>query len=280
MIPIDFSYHKPASITEAVETFRQLQQEGKKPLYFNGGTEIITMLRIHAFYTDTKAVIDIKAIPECNISELAGDDFVIGASIPLAQLEATRTFPLLGKVSSRIADHTSRGKITLGGNICGKIKYKEAVLPLLLTDSELVIAGDSGQRQVSIHDVFEQQMKLDPGEFIVQIRIPKHFLDVPFTSKKQTKIDRISYSLLTVSAIKTADKMRFAFSGLCAFPFRSEEMETILNQQDLAIDDRISQAIDQLPAPILNDVQGSSTYRTFVLGHTLEETILELEGGN
>ena len=278
MIPINFEYHRPTSITEAVETFQQLQLDGKGPLYFNGGTEIITLLRVNQFYTNTRAVIDIKAIPECCYTGFEDDHYIIGASIPLAQIETMGTFPLLGKNCSRIADHTSRMKITLGGNICGKIKYREAVLPLLLTDSELTIAGPSGQRHVPIHQVFDQHMNLEQGEFIVQIRIPKLFLDVPFTSKKQTKIDRISYSLLTVSAIKTEQQIRFAFSGLCNFPFRSQEMEKALNQCQLSMEERITEAIALLPSPILNDLHGSAAYRTFVLRNTLEETIAELEG--
>ncbi|MDY0395053.1 FAD binding domain-containing protein [Virgibacillus halophilus] len=110
-----FEYYRAHTISEAIEMFAMLESEGKSPLFFNGGTEIITMRRINVRYTDARAVIDIKGIPECAYTGFQRDRFVIGASVSLARLEETIAFPLLAKNSSRIADHTSREKITIGG---------------------------------------------------------------------------------------------------------------------------------------------------------------------
>lgn len=260
--------------------FAKLRDEGKEPIFYNGGTEIITLMRINTFYTKVKAVIDIKEIPECTYTGFQDDRFVIGASIPLAQIEEMSEFPLLGKVSSRIADHTSREKITIGGNICGNIKYKEAVLPLLLTDCDVVVADESGINEQPIRELFKQRMNLNPGSFIVQVLVKRELLDKPFISKKMTKIDRIGYPLLTVSALKVENKMRFAFSGLCEFPFRSSRVEDALNNQEESIEERITTAINLLPASILDDADGSSAYREFVLRNVLEESIVELKGGS
>ncbi|MDW0116061.1 FAD binding domain-containing protein [Sporosarcina thermotolerans] len=277
MIPFNFEYHKPSSISKAVKIYRKLYTEGKKPLFYNGGTEIITMSRINGI--ETKAVIDIKEIKECNEYVFRNNQLVLGSSLPLAKIEEMNDFPLLSKNCSRIADHTARVKITLGGNISGHIKYKEAVLPLLLTDSDLlVVGGEYGQRQVSIHEAFNRKINLMPGEFIAQILVSENYLKLPFVSKKETRIDRISYPLLTVSAIKIEDQIRIAISGLCDFPFRSTNFERELNRKELPIEERIMRAIKNIPAPILNDLHGSADYRQFVLYNTLEETILELKG--
>ena len=55
-----------------------------------------------------------------------------------------------------MADHTARGKITLGGNICAQIFYREAVLPFLLADSEVIIAGPKGMKVAAINQVFDE----------------------------------------------------------------------------------------------------------------------------
>ncbi|MEW9676243.1 FAD binding domain-containing protein [Lentibacillus sp. L22] len=278
MIAVDFEYYQAFSITEAVGMFQRLRNEGKSPIFFNGGTEIITMMRMNKDYMDTRAVIDLKTIPECSVLEFQDDHLVIGSAIPLAQLEELRIFPLLRKNCSRIADHTSREKITIGGNICGNIKYKEAILPLLLTDCDLVVAGKSGVKQIPINQTFDQQVNLDPGSFIVQILVDKQWIDLPFVSKKMTRIGRIGYPLFTVSGIQKEGQVRFAFSGLCEFPFRSSDVEETLNRSDQSLEKRITEAISQLPAPLLDDIYGSAAYRAFVLRHVLEESLLELKG--
>ena len=45
MISFDFEYYRPDDIKEAAEVYAQLQKDGKNPLYFSGGTEVITMAR-------------------------------------------------------------------------------------------------------------------------------------------------------------------------------------------------------------------------------------------
>lgn len=63
MVPFDFAYYRPQSIAEATALFAALERDGKRPLYYGGGTEIITLSRLNL--VRTAAVIDIKSIPEC-----------------------------------------------------------------------------------------------------------------------------------------------------------------------------------------------------------------------
>lgn len=277
LITNNFEYHQPFTAAKAIELFQQLDKEGKSPVYFNGGTEIITMLRINAFYNNTQAVINIRNIPECNAIGFQGDHFIIGGSITLAHLEEREEFPLLRKNCGRIADHTSREKITIAGNICGSIMYKEAILPLLLTDATLLIMSELGIREVPIHEIFDNKINLDHGTFIVQIAIKKSYLNLQFVSKKITKIGRIGYPVLTVNGLQTEEKVRFAFSGLCAFPFRSYAIEKILNSVADSFEEKLSAVIKALPAPILDDAHGSSAYREFVLRYLLEESLTKLK---
>ena len=276
MIPFDFEYYRPDSFQEAVGMYRKLQADGKKPLYFCGGTEIITMARLNQLYT--QAVIDIKKIPECGVFEADSDRLVIGSSITLARLEEERAFPLLSRVCNRIADHTSRCKITLGGNLCGKIMYRETVLPLLLADSEIVIAGESGLRKASIHECFEKQMNLGSGEFIVQIMTLKRYTELPYVTEKKTKIDRIDYPLVTTAALKDGSSLRIAFSGICEFPFRSPAIEKTLNDRNMDAPNKVASAISLLPDRVVDDIYGSSEYRKFVFANLLNDVMETFEG--
>src|SRR4051794_17363318 len=122
MLPFDFEYYRPETLNEAVDLYRSLDQQGKQPMFFSGGTELITLGRIDLAYTE--AVIDIKGIAECNIMQINDDHLFLGSTLTLTQIEEANRFPLLTKTASEVADHTARGKITLGGNICAQIYYR------------------------------------------------------------------------------------------------------------------------------------------------------------
>jgi CO/xanthine dehydrogenase FAD-binding subunit len=276
MLPFDFEYFKPETLEKAVDLYHSLKQQGKQPMYILGGTELITLGRINLVYTD--AVIDLKEIAECKAMEFRGDFLVLGSALTLTQIEEANPFPLLTKTSSEIADHTARGKITLGGNICAQIYYREAVLPFLLADSQIVIVGAEGIRVVPINEIFQEQLKLMPGEFLVQMATEKRFISAPHFAVKRRQQWDIGYPLITLAALKIEEKVRVAISGLCPFPFRSIEVEAALNVRDQSMGERIARAIQVLPDPILDDVEGSADYRLFVLQNLLIDCLTVLEG--
>lgn len=269
-------YYKPGSLTETIELFYKLSYENKQPMFYSGGTEIITLRRLNLIHPG--AVIDIKGIPECNIYELNDEFLISGSAIPLTLLEEINYFPLLTKAAKGVADHTARNKITLGGNICGQIFYREAVLPFLLSDSYIITAGFDGIKTVPIQTVFNQKMNLNQGQFLIQFLTEKRFLNMPHYVIKKRQQWETGYPLITFAAMKADDEIRIAFSGLCPFPFRSTEVEKVLNNRQLSYDERINQAILHLPNPILDDVEGSKEYRMFVFKNTLMDILIELEG--
>lgn len=276
MIPFNFDYYRPDTIEESVQIYKELESQGKDPLYYGGGSEIISMARVHNIYT--KAVIDLKAIPECNVLEFRSDMLVIGSSVTLSRISESKLFPLLGKAAGRIADHTMQCKITLGGNIGGTIIYREAVLPLLLSDSYALVASGDSLKQIPIHEIFNERLQLLKGEFIVQFVIGKEYTSLPYVHVKKTKNEKIDYPLISIAALKKDDRVRLAMSGVCSFPFRSAQVEECLNDRSIPWESRAVNVLGALPAPILNDVSGKDNYRKFILKNALINTLETLEG--
>jgi CO/xanthine dehydrogenase FAD-binding subunit len=276
MIPYNFEYYQPASVYEAVNLYQTLDAQKKQPLYFSGGTEIITMGRVNHLYTG--AVIDLKRIPECRIMAGRERNLILGSALSLSELYDSRVFPLLGETGAGVADRTSRNKITFGGNICGRLIFREVVLPLLLTDSDVVVAGPAGMKQAPILRLFDRNLKLQRGEFLVQSVTDQSYVRMPYLTIKKRKGSAIDYPLVTVAAIRTDTEIRVAFSGVCAFPFRSQAVEAVLNNRGAPLQERIDQAVRSLPAPILSDMKGSAPYRELVLKNTLEDIMKELGG--
>jgi len=270
-----FDYYKPERLLEATEYFMERKKEGGTPLYFGGGTEIITMHRLHEISLDT--AIDIKAIDAVKIHDLVEGYFAIGAAVTLTEIQTKNLFPLLTEVGKEVADRTARNKITLGGNICGTIFYREAILPLLLADSLIVTAKGRDIRMNYISSKFNQKMLLEEGEVFVQAFVEEKYIKLPFYTRKKRQQWETGYPLITAAALKIDNKIRVAFSGLCAFPFRSTEMETALNEPEMSDEQRINKAITAVPGEILDDVEGSREYRLFVLRNLLEEILLSME---
>jgi CO/xanthine dehydrogenase FAD-binding subunit len=274
MIAFDFEYYRPDSLSEAVKLYVELRRNGKQPLYYSGGTEIITMARRNDIYT--KAVIDIKGIPECNIYEIRDNQLVTGAGVTLTHASENKVIPVLSKTANFAADHTARNKITVGGNICGKIIYKEVVLGHLIADSNVIIYGEKGRRTVPINQAFNQRLQLEDGELLVQLTTDMSYSELPCICVKKTRQGKIGYPLISTAAIKKDGNIRMAFSGVCSFPFRSARMEEAINNLALPREQRIEEAVNSLPAPIFGSIQGSSEYKRFVLRNLLDDILTSL----
>lgn len=123
---------------------------------------------------------------------------------------------------------------------------------------------------------FKEKMKLNSGEFIVQFSLRKNYTNYPYAHVKKTAGEKIGYPLLTVCALRTKEGIRAAFSGLCAYPFRSIAIERIINQEHALPAEAADQCLQDLPAPIHNDITGQAGYRAFVLKETLTNILESL----
>ncbi|VEF48077.1 xanthine dehydrogenase FAD-binding subunit [Bacillus freudenreichii] len=268
MIPFDFEYYRPDSLDGAIELFHSL--DDKKTEIFCGGTEFITFARNNQLTAD--AVIDIKCIPECRVLNNGSDQVTLGTALTLNEIIESEAFPLLGETIRRIADHTSRNKITIGGHLNSRLIYREGILPLLLSDAVLKVAGKNGVRIIPLNG-----FKPKSDDILLQIIVDKKYAGLPFAHYKKTRFSKVGYPLVTIAAIKEGNKICAAISGVCTTPFRSKEVETILNDSSLPSTNRIEKALEHLPAPIIEDFQGSADYRKFILKNGLLKVLNDLE---
>ena len=277
MIPFDFSYYRPESLREAAEISQKLAEHKKTAVFYAGGSEIITMCRAGSIHPH--GVIDIKKIPECTDLYLDEAGLTIGAACTLSRIKESGHFPLLGLACGRIADHTNQCRITLGGNLCGTIIYRETSLSLMLSDAQLDLFGPEGQRSVPFNTVFRGHMALKPQELVLRVRIPKWALHAEYAHIKKTTNEKIDYPLVNITALWRDGCLRAAFSGVCAYPFRSEAMEALLNDKGLSCQIRAEKAAALLPEPALTNVEGSGEYRAFVFKNTLQALLEDWENG-
>lgn len=262
MIAHDFIYARPDTKEEATQLYSDFARQNIAAMYYGGGSEIITMCRAGSIAPG--AVIDLKRISECNALRLMGGGLTIGGCVTLREIKDSKCFPLLGTICGRIADHTNQCRITLGGNLCASIIYRETAQALLIAEAEILLFGPGGFRTLRVAEAFDKRMRLTPGEFFLQARIPAGFIDRPYFHVKKTGSEKIDYPLISVSAMRCEEGMRIAISGYTPYPFRDTGLEAAFNKRQDA-----RTLPDCLSEPPIGDYQGSSEYRRFVLAQTL-----------
>ncbi len=278
MIPFNFSYLRPDTLEEAVHAYQEIARAGKSALYYAGGSEIISMCRAGAIRPD--AVIDVKDISELNVISSDHGALTLGAALTLNQIKESKLFPLMSLACGRIADHTNQCRITLGGNLCGTIIYRETSLPLLLADAEVSVFGPEGARTLPFARVFDGRMRLAPGELLTQVRVPGWALSARHAHFKKTAQEKIDYPLVGVTALIADNVLRCAFSGFADAPFRSAGVEAILNDRSMPVGDRAARAAAALAECAKSDVEASKEYRLFVTRNTLKALLEGWEDGS
>ncbi|MDW7739815.1 MAG: FAD binding domain-containing protein [Bacillota bacterium] len=275
MIPFDLDYYAPEKADQAVEIFFSLKEEGRKPLYYAGGTEIISFCRSQRITPD--ALIDIKNIKDALPLDLDGDDLVYGAALSLSSVAEKGSSAIISEVVKCIADRTVRNRLTLGGNICGRLPYREAVLPFLLADAEILLQGKDGRHKKLLRDLFDKRLHLEEGDILLQLIVSKNKLNRFGWRKRREKHGPVDYPLYHICSLKNDGQVKIAVSGLCSFPFRNAELEKAINDSSIAVKDRVSDSIKKLPGPVRDDHLGSSVYREALWQSDLTEMIERME---
>ncbi len=278
MIVHPFDYYRPDTLKAALAIHEELAREGRHPIYYGGGTEILTRSRLNEGRFD--AVIDLKNIPETRQHGTDRGQYRFGAGVRLTELASEDLWPFLTATADRIADHTTRGQITLGGNLLSTLPYREAILPFLLTDSSTAdVAGKHGVQSRALRDIYDQKLNLKPGEFLVSVTVDgQEAKGMAFRSYKMTRQDWIDYPLVTIAVARREDgSIRAAFSGWANYPFTSSHVNHILSETSRSARDRAARAVSSMPHQALTDIHGSREYREFVTQYTLTNILKELE---
>jgi CO/xanthine dehydrogenase FAD-binding subunit len=275
MIPFDLSYYRPETIDEAVSAFQEAKDAGLKPRFFAGGTELVTMARDNK--VDARAFVDLKLIPECKGIAVEGDVYRVGACATLNDAVEDGGWQLLVRAGRGVADHTVRNTLTLGGNAAGMLPYREALLPFLVANGSVRIAGPEGNRDVAVREIFDKRLKLGTGEFLVSLSVPRSTTEAAEFYVRHTKDSRVDYPLVTLCMLATEGQTRAAFAGAAAYPVADDQVDAALNDSGSA-EERASAAAAVVDKAIRSDMRASAEYRRFLLVDALTSGLKALEG--
>jgi carbon-monoxide dehydrogenase medium subunit len=167
--PAPFSYHRPATLDEAVALLAE--DPDAKPLA--GGQSLVPMLNFRL--ARPSALVDLGGI-----AELAGirvEDGVLAVAAMTRQWElehAEEAHPLLREALAFVGHTATRCRGTVGGSLVHADPTAELPVCALALGAELVVAGTGGRRTIPADEFFVSVFTtaLEPGELLVEVRFP------------------------------------------------------------------------------------------------------------
>jgi len=173
MIPGSFSYHRPASVGDAVKLLASLGEDAR-PLA--GGHSLVPMMKLR-LATPTHLV-DLHGIAGLKGVRRDGNAIVIGAMATqhelLASDEIGKALPILHETALLIADPQVRYRGTLGGNVANGDPGNGMPALMMVLGATYRLEGPSGGRDVAAAEFYQGAYftALEPGEILTSVTIP------------------------------------------------------------------------------------------------------------
>jgi carbon-monoxide dehydrogenase medium subunit len=173
MIPGAFSYHRPATVADAVKLLADLGDDAR-PLA--GGHSLVPMMKLRlatpAHLVDLHSVAGLKGISR------DGNKVVIGAMTTqhelLASEEIAKSLPILHETALLIADPQVRYRGTIGGNLANGDPGNDMPALMMTLGAGYQLQGPGGAREVLATDFYQGAYftALEPGEILTLVTVP------------------------------------------------------------------------------------------------------------
>ena len=173
MIPREFEYHAPGSVSDAIGLLDRLGDEAK---VLAGGHSLLPMMKMR--FAEPRHLVDLGRIAELRGIREDKGALVIGAMTTENDLIWSKLVqekcPLLVEGARQISDPQVRYKGTIGGDIAHGDPGSDHPALMLALGASFVLNGRAGERTVAADGFFRglYDTALAPGEIITAIRIP------------------------------------------------------------------------------------------------------------
>ena len=154
IVPIEFEYHAPESLDEAVAL---LDMYGEDAMILAGGTDLIPHMKQRK--AEPKHIVNIKKIPELACIEETPDGVKIGTLAKLRAVELSpqirKRIPLLSEAAQSIGSVQIRNLGTIGGNICNASPSADMATALMALEANVHVYGKDGAKVYPMAEFFQ-----------------------------------------------------------------------------------------------------------------------------
>ena len=236
MKPVQFAYHRPASLDEALALLERYGADGR---VLAGGQSLVPALNMRL--AAPAALIDINRLPGLDGISLEPEGLVIGA---LARQEAVEASPLVARHAPLIAQampHVGHRAIRTRGTVGGSVALADpaAELPACLVALAAIVrvAGRGRRRDIPAQRFFRGIYTTDlaPGEIVTAVVVPgtqpgwrSHFSELARRHGDYALVGLAAHCRVDGGAIVEA---RLALCGVGPTPVRAFRAEAALSDR-------------------------------------------------
>lgn len=233
MIPAAFEYHRPASISEALQMLQRLPDAK----LLAGGHSLLPMMKLRL--TSPAHLIDLGRLDTLRYIRQESGGLAIGALTTHWGIESSSmvrsTAPALAEAAGRIGDVQVRNVGTIGGSLVHADPAADYPAAMLALEAQIVAEGPRGRRTIPAAEFFTGifTTALAPEEVLVEVRVPaasartgQAYLKFPHPAS--------GFAVVGVAAVITRDasgrcaKARIGVTGVGPAAYRPKAVEDAL----------------------------------------------------
>jgi carbon-monoxide dehydrogenase medium subunit len=217
--PAPFTYHRAASVDEAVSLLAEL--DDARPLA--GGHSLLPTMKVRL--STPAALVDIGSIPGLAAIERDGDGIRIGAlatHVAVSASELVRSeCPVLAETAGLIGDRQVRNRGTIGGSIAHADPGADYPTVVTALEATITAVGPGGSRELAADGFFTGLFTtaLEPGELVTSVRVPA----VKGAAYVKHKHPASGFAVVGVAATRT----RIVVGGVTGTPVVVETVEQL-----------------------------------------------------
>jgi CO/xanthine dehydrogenase FAD-binding subunit len=262
------NYLAPADWNEALDI--KTNRPDAFPLA--GGTDIL--LQMKEGRRRVESLISLRRVQDAHALRHEESALILGPTVKAAQLEQDShiqsAYTALAMGAHLIGSVQIRNMATVGGNLCNAAPSADMAPPLLVYDTQAIIASVNQERRVALTDFFlgPGRTVLAPNELLTALILPHAPARSGSYYLRHTPRAWMDIAVVGVAALVTLDhadhvvSARIALGAVAPVPVRALEAENLLIEQTLSDEllDEVGEAAAQAAQPI-DDLRASAAFR-------------------
>jgi carbon-monoxide dehydrogenase medium subunit len=261
MITSEITFHRPASLAEALDL---LATHGDEAKLLGGGMSLVPTMTLGL--ARPEILISLNHVPELREIRHEGGALRIGGMVRHADIIASPLVaahaPLLAEAAGHIGDVQVRNRGTIGGSAAHADPAADYLPTLVVLGAEVVVRSARGERVIPAAAFFVDVMATDlrPDELVAEIRVPEQ----GGATGAYRRLARVEGSFAIVNAaalVHPGGSASVAIGGVAATPVVVDAPAAVADGLSEAAIAAFDEAVRAACPDPFEDLNGDAEYR-------------------